>query len=187
MTGAKISGKGADMKAFLLPALAALVLLAGCSTPTPPAMFCPNVEALQQGRDLVAFAPNVAGPAGVITQARITGVAGACTLHPQKKELVITFRTGFAATNGPANNGQPVTLPYFIAIVNPADNNILAEQFYTATLTFDGNASLAQLVSKPTTLDFPNDHYAGHLQVLVGFKLTPEEQAYNADHPDVQE
>jgi len=188
MTGTKFSGKGAGMKAYSLPAVVALAALAGCSTPTPPAMFCPEVLTMQQGRDLVAFAPDVAGPAGVITQARITGVAGSCTLHPEKKELVISFQTGFAATNGPADHNLPVTLPYFVAIVDPQnDNNILAEQFYTATLKFDGNASIAQLVSKPVKLDFPNDHASGHLQVLVGFKLTPEQQAYNADHPDVRE
>ncbi len=173
------------MKVYLVTAFAALAALAGCSTPTPPAMFCPQVAVLQQGRDLVAFAPAVAGPAGVITQARITGVAGACTLHPDKKELIIKFQAGFAASNGPANHGLPVTLPYFVAVVDGDD--IVAEQFYTATLTFDGNASLAQTVSKATSIDFPNDHHAGALQVLVGFKLTPEQQAYNADHPDVRE
>ncbi len=173
------------MKAYSLPAVAALAALAGCSTPTPPAMFCPAVAVLQQGRDLVAFAPDVAGPAGVITQARITGVAGTCTLHPDKKQLIVRFQAGFAASNGPANHGLPVTLPYFVAVVNGDD--IVAEQFYTATLSFDGNASLAQTVSKPTSIDFPNDHDSGRLQILVGFKLTPEQQAYDADHPDVQE
>jgi len=173
------------MKVYLVPAVVALALLAGCSTPTPPAMFCPAVAVLQQGRDLVAFAPDVAGPAGVITQARITGVAGACTLHPDKKQLIVRFQAGFAATNGPANHSAAVTLPYFVAVVNGDD--IVAEQFYTATLTFDGNASVAQTVSKPTSIDFPNNHYAGGLQVLIGFKLTPEQQAYNADHPDVRE
>jgi hypothetical protein len=173
------------MKALALPALAALALLAACSDDTPPAMFCPKVAILQEGRDLTAYAPSIAGPAGVITQARITGVAGACTLHPERKSLTVKFQAGFAATNGPANQGAPVSLPYFVAVVNGPD--IIAEQFYTATVKFNGNASLGQTVSKPTTIDFPNNHYAGGLQVLVGFKLTPEEQAYNEDHPDVQE
>jgi hypothetical protein len=172
------------MKAFMLPGLALAALLTGCDGPaTPPPMFCPQVAVLQQARDLTRLSPDIAGPAGLITSARITGVAGACTLHPKKHELVVKFQTGFAATNGPANGGAPVSLPYFIAIVQGDD--IIAEQDYSVTLKFDGNATAAETVAKPASLAFPNNHSAERLQVLVGFKLTPAEQAYADDHPDM--
>jgi len=139
------------------------------------------VLTMQQGRDLVAFAPDVAGPAGVITQARITGVAGSCTLHPEKKELVISFQTGFAATNGPADHNLPVTLPYFVAIVE--GERIISKQLYSIPVSFDGNASIADATSKPLTVELPYTPRNDRTQVLVGFQLTPEQQVYATDHP----
>jgi len=189
MTAAKNSGKGPGMNEFRLKMIVAalsLLALAGCASDDPasaPPMFCPQVAVLQQAAVLTQFLPDHSDIGAQITTARVTGVAGACTLEPKKHQLSIKFQAGFAATNGPANNFSAVTLPYFVAITD--DDNIVQEGFYTVTLNFDGNASTAQATTSPIKLDFPNRHWSSHVQVLVGFQETQAELDYAASHPVV--
>jgi len=171
------------MKLFALPSLAglSLIALAGCADDSNlPPMFCPQVAVLQQAGTLTAFVPGKTDVASQITTAQITGVAGACVLQSKKHLLNVNFQAGFSATNGPANNGKPLTLPYFVALTR--GDHIISKTDYTITLTFDGNASTAQATTKPVKIEVSNDHASAHVEVLVGFELTPEQISYAAAH-----
>jgi hypothetical protein len=171
------------MKAFLRPGFAALSLaaLSGCaSAPTPPA-FCPQVAVLQQAANLTAFLPGRSDVGAELTTAQITGVAGSCTAG-SKHLLHVTFKAGFSASNGPANHGAALTLPYFVALTN--GDAIISKTNYTVTLTFDGNASAAQAVSQPVTVELANAPASANVQILVGFALTPDQLSYAAAHPN---
>jgi hypothetical protein len=186
MTGAKNSGKGARMKPFLLACLAIPVLgtLAACSAsdaPAPPAMFCPQVAVLAQAKTLTAFLPGRSDVAAQITTAQITGVAGSCTLQQQKNLLEVQFQAGFNASNGPANNGKPLILPYFVAITQ--GDQIVSKAVYLTALDFDGNASTAQATTKPVKIELPNQKTSVPLAILVGFELTPDQLSYAQSHP----
>jgi hypothetical protein len=185
MTGAKNSGKGARMKQFMRPIVAVILLtgLAGCSSSpaeTAP-MHCPDVAMLQQAQSLTTFQPGRSDVAAQVTTAQITGVAGSCQLQPKKRLLLVKFQAGFLASNGPANHGSPLTLPYFVAITD--GDNIISKTNYTIVLKFNGNASTAQATSKPVKVELSNDRRSGHVQILVGFQLTPEQISYAQSHP----
>jgi hypothetical protein len=183
MTGRKISGKGGRMKhALLLPAFAGLAALAACATPAPLVTNCPNVAVLAQGSSLTEFLPGRDDVAAQITQAKITGVAGSCTLVKHKKQhfLQVVFQAGFAATNGPANTSQSLALPYLVSVSQGDD--IISVSGGTIVLNFDGNASTAAATTKPVTLKFPDTPDTAATDVLVSFHLTPDQLAYNASH-----
>jgi hypothetical protein len=182
MTGGKNSGKGRAMKH--LPCLLALLSLSGlaaCATDHPPPMYCPPVRVLEAGQVLDAFLPGRSDVAAQITEARITGVAGSCTLEKKKGLLVVKFQAGFTASDGPADHGAPLTLPYFVSISQGED--IVSKNAYSITLTFDGNESEASAVSKPITVELPNQRLSTRTDILVSFQLTPAELAYAAAHP----
>ncbi len=173
------------MKRFSTPLLALLTLtaLAGCATTpaNPPPMFCPQVAVLQQASSLTEFLPGQTGVAAQITQAQITGVAGACNLRAKKHLLALSFQVGFAATSGPANHSATLSLPYFVAITR--DDHIIAEQHYSIDMSFKGDLAATQAVTRSFTFNFPNQPASGNVQVLVGFRLTPAQLAYAAAHP----
>ncbi len=175
------------MKQYLHPAFAAaaLLALAGCADDTPPAMYCPHVAVLQQAGTLTAFLPGHTDIASQITTAQITGVAGVCTLRPKKHLLELSFRAGFQASNGPANHGATLSLPYFVALTH--GDNIISKTDYTMNLSFNGNNSTAQATSKPVKVELSNDHASSHVEVLIGFELTPEQMTYAAAHPALQQ
>ncbi len=168
--------------------LASMVLLCGlaaCGGDKPaPALFCPNPAVLEQASSLPVFLPGKQDVGSLVSQASITGVAGSCTLEPAKKVLRVKLQAGFAATNGPADHGAPVVLPYFVAISQ--GDTIVAKTLYQITLSFNGNASTASAVSKPVTVEIPNAPMTAGTDVLVGFQMTEQELAYVAAHPVVR-
>jgi hypothetical protein len=165
-------------------ALIALLALTACDngdSDKTPKFYCPTVQRLDQTSHLTAFLPSRDDVTAEITSATITGVAGACVYEPDKQAVRLTFKAGFTATNGPANNDAPLNLPYFVAVVY--GQTILSKQLYSVPLSFDGNVSTASAISKNLTVELPNVRQNNHVQVLVGFQLTPEQQIYAADHP----
>ena len=171
------------MKQFLAPllAVASLSVLAGCGGGTASLLPCPQVAVLQQAQTLASFLPGRSDVAAQITTAQITGVAGSCTLEKQQHLLEVKFQAGFLASKGPASNGAPLTLPYFVAITE--GDNVIAKTDYTIALAFDGNASTAQAVSKPIRIKLSSDRDSSDVQILVGFELTPDQLNEAESHP----
>ena len=171
-----------------LPAFAALLALSACgffktdSGATAPVavLSCPHVEVLQQANTITEFQPGRTDVAAALTTAQITGVAGSCQ-SSNKNTVKVSFKAGFTATNGPADHGQPVTLPYFVAVTS--DNRIIAKALHSITLKFADNANNANADSPTLTVDVPNDDASGTYEVLVGFQMTPDQLAYAAAHP----
>jgi len=167
--------------AMLLPALFCLAALAACALPPPLVTNCPNVAVLEQGSTVTEFLPGRQDVAAEIVQARITGVAGSCALEKKKNLLRVTFQAGFAATNGPANTGQTLVLPYLISISQDDAISHVTER--SIALSFQGNATTASATSQPQNIELPNTAESASIDVLVSFHLTPEQLAYNATHP----
>jgi hypothetical protein len=136
-----------------------------------PAMACPQEAVLQQAQSLTTFLPGRSDVAAQVTTAQITGIAGDCQLTHNNKVLLVKLQAGFSATNGPANNGAPVVLPWFVALTQ--GDQIIQEQDYTVKLNFDGNASMAQAVSPTVKMELPNIPASSQVQILVGFKSVP--------------
>ncbi len=166
------------------PAILLLCLplfLSACGVDTPaPHLNCPNVRVLQQTSSLTRFLPGRQDAGAEITTAHITGVAGSCVLAGDGV-VRVTFQAGFTATNGPANHGRTVSLPYFVA--ETADDAIISKTFGTIDVPFDGNLSTAAVTSQNLTVEVPNDHSSTRTEILVGFQLSADELAYAAGHP----
>jgi hypothetical protein len=167
---------------FGLSGILALAALAGCSgsSDNGPPVYCPQVAVLEQASSLTAFLPGHTDIRGQITQAKITGVAGSCDTFKKNQMLHVTFKAGFSATNGPANNNQPVVLPYFVAITN--GDNIISKTNYVTTLKFDGNVTAAQMTTQPVKIELSNTTANNSVEILVGFQLSPDQLAYQASH-----
>jgi len=181
MTGVKYSGKGGGMKhVFWLP-LCLPLFVSACGADTPaPHLYCPNVRVLQQTSSLTQFLPGRQDAGAEITTAKITGVAGACVL--EKNGVVrVTFQAGFTATNGPANHGRTVSLPYFVA--ETEGDEIISKTLGTIEVPFDGNLSTAAVTSQTLTVEVPNSGSSARTEVLVGFQLSEDQLAYAAGHP----
>jgi hypothetical protein len=166
----------------LLPLLLAPVFfLAACSDDTPPLILGPQkAYIVPQLQEEFQFLPGRTDAGAEITDARITGVGGKVVLNPDTQKLVLTFQAGFAATNGPANHGAPVTLTYFVTVSEGED--IISKDEYNITLHFDGHNNVAVGTSPPITLKFPNERDDPPAEVLVGLQMTDEQAAYTATH-----
>lgn len=193
-----------DFRFALLPAvsLVSLLSLAACGgghhpdgkladgtkpvagTATDPTNFCPQVAVLQQAQTITLFLPQRSDIASQISTAQITGVSGACVFKKKDKMalLEVKFTSNFLADNGPANNGQPVTLPWFVAITK--GSQILDKKDYRVTLKFNGNVSTTAAISQPVTIDLPATPDSADLEILTGFEMTPDQLAYAAAHPN---
>jgi hypothetical protein len=184
MTGPENSGKGGNMKNFNVLAFAALLPLAACGFAKPnqaPPFFCPQVAVLEQAQTLTLFLPNRVDVASRITTAQVTGVSGSCKLQEKKNAVLVTVKPAFLADNGPANNGAPLSLPWFTAIT--ANDNIIQKSNYTLNLAFNGNQSTIGGTAKPIKIELPNTPDTANTEILVGFYMTPDQLAYAAAHP----
>jgi len=181
MTGVKNSGKGGAMKHTALAALCSALILTACGADAPtPKLFCPNVRVLAQTSTITQFLPGRQDAGAEITTARMTGVAGSCDLV-KGNTLRVTFQAGFKASNGPANHGQTLELPYFVALTD--GDAIISKTLGTMEIPFDGNVSTAAVTGKTLTVDVPNTPAAAHTEILIGFQLSQDQLAYATLHP----
>jgi hypothetical protein len=192
MTGRENSGKGGAMKNFSALSLTALLLLAACGGPAKPGVsgkrgemtfYCPNPAVLQEAQTATFFLPGQQGVAARVSTAQITGITGDCQYEKDKNAVLVIIKTQFLADNGPANNGAPLSLPWFVAI-NTADDTIIQKTNYIQVLKFDGNSSTVGATAKPVKVELPNSPDTQNIQILVGFQESPDQIAYEASHPE---
>lgn len=143
--------------------------LAACSAGKAPQLYCPQVAVLQQASRLVLTRGGARDIAARTLDARVTGVAGRCSLAAKGMEKV-TFQIGFAATKGPAARFAGRTLTYFIAITQ--GDRIIGKKMYPVTFGFPNGAVQAVATTQPITLDFPRAPRSRAQQVLVGFQMS---------------
>jgi hypothetical protein len=183
MTAEKNSGKGTGMKHAFIPAAIVLLGLAACADDdaSHTSLYCPTVSRVAQLSSLTSFVPASHDVTAQITQAQITGIAGECDLEPKKHAVLVSFKIGFAATNGPADHGAPVELPYFVSVTQ--GETVVSKVLYTIPVTFDGNVTSATAVSKTAKVELPNVKLSEQTEILVGFQLSRDQLAYATDHP----
>jgi hypothetical protein len=183
MTATENSGKGTAMKQALIPAAALLLCLAACADEDAASgkLYCPTVSRVEQLSSLTRFLPSSEDVTAEVTEAHITGVAGSCDEEPAKHDVLVSFKVGFSATNGPADHGATLELPYFVSVTQGA--TVVSKVPHTISITFDGNVTTATAVSKTIKVELPNVHLTQDTEVLVGFQLSPEQLAYATDHP----
>ena len=140
--------------------------------------FCPQTAILAQAQTMTLFMPGRSDIAGMVSTARVSNIAGSCSYNEKRNALEIAFKLTFTATNGPANHGQDITLPWFTAI--SYGDTILRKKDYQITLKFDGNLSTATATTKTINIEVPARETSADLSVLTGFQMTPEQITHSA-------
>ena len=152
--------------------------------PADPTTYCPQVAVLQQAQTVTLFLPGRSDVASQISTAQMTNVSGSCIYIKKHKAglLEVQFTNNFLADNGPANNGQPITLPWFVAITD--GSQIIEKKDYQITLSFNGNMSTTAASSQPVKIELAAVPSSAKLQILTGFEMTQAQLAYSAAHPN---
>jgi hypothetical protein len=146
-----------------------------------PLVSCPRVATPADTGDILRFrTPDSRDLTDLVVAARITSLAGNCTLVRRQTAVEVTLTMGVEATRGPAAEGRVVQLPYFVA-VTAADDAILDKAVYTLAVQFAANTQRARLRGEEVRLTLPvsSGTQAGTYRVFVGFQLTEPELALN--------
>lgn len=178
------------MKKFgLLFGVLALVSCAGGDKPepskeAPPAkaelntdnIICPQVAVLKEAEEAFDYGGEKPAEAQLVAKAHLNKINGDCAYRKddeknKKTGIDIAFTVQAAASRGPRLGGNQVSFPYFIAVVDPAEN-ILSRQVVTAQFKFSGTDKVKE-ISEPLHVFIPMPESglpAGpDYRVLIGF------------------
>jgi hypothetical protein len=146
----------------------------------PPAP-CPRITILADGADLTRFAPGAVRDLSTMTfDARLIGFEARCDYTRRRQGVAVTVRAIFDVERGPAATARETTLPWFVAVTDAEDTQLIERQDFTTPVTFESNASRVRVRSRPVTLNFPAEERLVETRNLrLSFQLTPEELELN--------
>lgn len=175
------------MRRDVAMALAAAALLGGCGggsssfSGSPPAP-CPRIAILADGADLTRYrAGAVQDLAAMTFDARLIGFQASCDYTDRRQSVAVSVSGVFDIERGPAGAGmRGVTLPWFIAVTDSGDTQVIDRQEFSTPVTFEGNANRTRVQSRPVRLNFPADERrVENHTVRLSFQLTPEQLETN--------
>jgi len=164
---------------------AALLALTACgldtvSTEQAP---CPRIVILADGADLTRFRPDAGRDlTGLVVDARLVGFTARCDFTGRDRTaLEVRVTPRFEAERGPGAAGRTAELPWFAALTNPGDAELLDRPGFTARATFAPNTARAVVDGQTARLTFPvgTDRPASAHTIRLSFQLTPDELALN--------
>lgn len=160
----------------------ALLLLGGCGggSDGPPAP-CPRITILADGADLTRYREGaVPDLAAMTSDARIVGFNARCDYARRRSGVEVSVSVVFDVERGPAAAGREVRLPWFIAVTDANDGQVIERLEYVTPVTFDGTMGRMRVESRAVGLSFPADErLVENHNVRVSFQLTPDELALN--------
>lgn len=173
------------MRLKAVAGLTATVLLAGCGPTgyeTSPPAPCPRITILADGADLTRYRPGaVPDLASMTSDARLIGFQAQCDYTDRRRSVVASISAIFDVERGPGATGQrTVDLPWFIAVTNAGDSEIIDRREFTTPITFEGNANRVRVQSRPVNFNFPaDDRMVENHNVRLSFQLTREQLETN--------
>ncbi|PHS38806.1 MAG: hypothetical protein COA91_07170 [Robiginitomaculum sp.] len=169
----------------------AVVGVSGCSTakrilevgeaPQKNLGPCPEAFALYEASRLVEF-KGAETFANVGFTAEIEKVRSLCRYfdtRPISADLSLDIAFG----RGPAASGQTATYEYFVAVTRK-DIEVIEKQIFPITVTFPQGVDVVEITENIGEITIPraNENTSGaNFEIIVGFELTPEQIAFNAD------
>jgi hypothetical protein len=176
--------------------LALPLLLAGCggsgsgeSTSRVPRALanqpapCPRVALLAEGADLTRYRAGGGRDLATMTlDARIAGFDARCDYaNSARTALDVRVTPRFTAERGPASSDRAAELPWFIAVTDAEDSQLLERVAASTAVTFPPNVQRAAATGRPVvlTLPLPEGARAADFNVRLSFQLTPEELELN--------
>jgi hypothetical protein len=173
-----------------LAALLALGALAGCNNKVadvgaPP---CPRVAVLADAAHLAVFRD---GPGRDLTdiqyEADIGRISGECIYTKKKTSVTVDMKLLITAKQGPAGRDRAADFGYFVAVV-AGQTNVLARKEFQSKIEFTADQpEVATVEELQEIIQLKKDQPGSDFDVLVGFKLSPEQVARNrAAHGEAQ-
>jgi hypothetical protein len=169
-------------------ALGAMVaaLLAGCGgggpslSNAPPAP-CPRITILADGADLTRHRDGaVPDIASMTSDARLIGFNASCDYTRGRGSVNVRISAIFDVERGPVASVPRVSLPWFIAVTDANDGQIIERRDYVTPADFGGSAGRLRIASTPVVLNFPaEERLVENHNVRLSFQLTPEQLAAN--------
>jgi hypothetical protein len=113
---------------------------------------------------------------------RITEVPAVCKVGDKPTQVVATLHVNADFTRGPAAGGASPRVIYFIALTRA--DKVLREQDFTFTPSFGANVGQASVQGEEIEVLLPVSKTvsAAAYRIFVGFRLSPDELAYNRTH-----
>lgn len=169
--------------------LAALLLiagLAGCSSTnpladsskTPP---CPNVAVLTDAAHLTVFKDGAGRDlTDVKYDAEFGRITGECIYNKRGNgKVTVEMKLQITARRGPADRDRLANVDYFVAVVD-RQSNVLGRQEFQSKLQFPPDQTEATTQDElEQIIPLKKDQAGADIDVLVGFKLTPEQLERN--------
>ena len=182
--GSKGDGTVGFMRRKAMLGLAGAMLLAGCggggggNAGSPPAP-CPRITILADGADLTRFQAGAIQDLATMTfDARLVGFEARCDYTRRREGVTVSVSAVFDVERGPVAQTRQGTLPWFIAVTDVADSEIIGRQDYVTPVEFAPNVNRVRVQSRPVALNFPADErLVENHNVRLSFQLTPEDLA----------
>ncbi|CAH0284441.1 hypothetical protein ROS9278_04038 [Roseomonas sp. CECT 9278] len=165
--------------------LAAAALLAGCgggtSLSTNPPAPCPRITILADGADLTRHRDGaVPDLASMTSDARLIGFNANCDYTRRRDGVSVRISAIFDVERGPAATAPRVSLPWFIAVTDAGDGQIIERRDYVTPAEFAANANRVRIASTPVVLSFPaEERLVENHNVRLSFQLTPDDLERN--------
>lgn len=163
-------------------AAASLVLLSACgsSNPQPAAPACPTVLLLKGAERTADYRPGPdTRPADLRYLAVLTDLVSVCRYEAGGVDVALRFN--LIAEQGPAYEGGPLRLTYFVASLGP-DQRVLSKPLLDADVEFPEGQQRAGSTQE-MTVHMPGVTPAAGPQysVFLGFQLDDEEMSRRLD------
>lgn len=161
--------------------VAALSILAGCSSLGGSSVACPTVDALDGARELTRFKGAGRDLTDMEFQAHVGNLAADCSFDDDTRVGSIDLDIVFRAQRGPAGSAGEHKFGYFVAVIDP-DGGIAARTPFSVEVSFAGGAT-ETAESERLALDIPtaeNTALASY-RVYVGMELTKEQFERNLE------
>jgi hypothetical protein len=168
----------------LLASLALAALLGGCAASEDQfAPACPGLALLPDAADVTRFDGHGMDVTNLIVRASMTAVPAVCAKGDKDGTVKATLHVNADFTRGPAAAAGLPPVAYFVALMQ--GRTVLREQDFAFSPTFGANVDFASVHGDDIELVVPvgKAKSAAAYRIYVGFRLSPEELAYNRTHP----
>ena len=169
------------MRLNAVAGVAAMVLLAGCGPTgyeTSPPAPCPRITILADGADLTRYRPGaVPDLASMTSDARLIGFQARCDYTDRRRSVAVAVSAVFDVERGPAGVGErSVALPWFVAVTDGNDSQVIDRREYVTAVAFEGNANRVRVQSRAVSFNFPADERMVETHnVRLSFQLTRDQ------------
>ncbi len=144
---------------------------------------CPRAFALYDASRLVEIRGDGAEKFGNVGfTGEIDKVRSLCRYYADRP-IVADLTLDFSLGRGPAASGDTITYNYFVAATRK-NVDVLEKSIFPLTVTFPPGQDRVQVTEKIDEIIFPraNDTTSGeNFEIVVGFVVTPQQRAFNAD------